>query len=413
MHEQDPVFRPIQIGPKKLKNRFAIQAMEACDADIDGNPTEKTYRRYRRYMEGRAGLVDLEAITVTDQTIARKFQLRALPRNRKSLEKLTLEMKSVNPDAVFIWQLTHSGELSNPKFSKRVCTKPMPGFGGEMLSEEDVEKIIDEFVLSAKIAHDCGADGVDFKNCHGYLGSQFVRPYNDRKWKYGGSFENRTRFTYTVYERIAKEITDPNFLIGSKISFWEGFPGGQGTAGPRSPVLDISEPIALAKGMEERGASFIIVSAGSPSLTLALTQPDKAIPDYVYLHFSFQKAAREALKKETVVIGSGYSVLGNGKNALQTLEPEEKTLLFWANKNIDEGLTDMVAFGRQSFADPLVPVKLLEGREEEIKWCVACDNCVELLIRQANCGCTTFDKEYTEILRETRKREGKLTFKRT
>ena len=156
--------------------------------------------------------------------------------------------------------------------------------------------------------------------------------------------------------------------------------------------------------MEERGAKYIIVSAGSPSLTLALTQPDKAIPDYLYLHFSFQKAAREALKPETIVIGSGYSVLGSGKNHLPALEPEEKSLLFWSNKNIDDGITDMVAFGRQSYADPQIPIKLMQGKEDTIKWCIACDNCVELLIRQVPVGCTTFDREYTDILKETREK---------
>ncbi len=413
MHENDSVFRHIKIGRKTLSNRFAIQAMEACDADEEGNPTEKTYRRYRKYFEGKAAFIDLEAISVTDETVARKNQLMCMPKNQKALEKLVREMKSINPDAMFVWQLTHAGELSNPEFSRRVCPKPLPGFGGDLLTEDDMEKIIERFVTAAKIARDCGADGVDFKNCHGYLGSQLVRPWNDRKWKYGGNFKNRTRFTYTVYERINKEIGDPDFIVGSKVSFWEGFPGGQGTAGPRSPVLDLTESIELIKGMEERGARFIIVSAGSPSLTLALTQPDKAIPDYLYLHFSFQKAAREVLKPETVVIGSGYSMLGSGKNHLPALEPEEKTLLFWANKNIDDGITDMVAFGRQSYADPQVPIKLTQGKEDTIKWCIACDNCVELLIRQVPVGCTTFDREYTDILKETREKMGKLTFKRT
>jgi len=413
MHENEPVFKPITIGNKTIPNRFAIQAMEACDADKDGNPSEKTYRRYKKYFEGEAGMVDLEAITVTDETVARDKQLSVLPKNRKALEKFVREMKSINPETLFVWQLTHAGELSNPEFSRRVTVKPLPGFGGELLDEHNMEKIIDRFVLAAKIAHDCGTDGVDFKNCHGYLGSQLVRPFNDRDWKYGGSFDNRTRFTYIVYERIAKEVNNPNFIVGSKVSFWEGFPGGQGTAGPRSAVLDLSESIKLIKGMEERGAKFIIVSAGSPSLTLALTQPDRAIPDYIYLHFTFQKAARDALKPETVVIGSGYSLLGSGKNDFPALAPEERTLLFWANKNIADGITDMVGFGRQSLTDAQVPLKLRTGREDDIRWCVACDNCVELLIRQQNVGCTTFDPEYRQILKETREKMGKLQFKRT
>jgi 2,4-dienoyl-CoA reductase-like NADH-dependent reductase (Old Yellow Enzyme family) len=78
--------------------------------------------------------------------------------------------------------------------------KPLAGFGGDIIDEE--YQTIEQFVTAAKIAHDCGADGIDFKNCHGYLDSQILRPYNDRKWKYGGPWENRTRFTYTVYERI-------------------------------------------------------------------------------------------------------------------------------------------------------------------------------------------------------------------
>lgn len=50
-----------------------------------------------------------------------------------------------------------------------------------MLTEEEVDKIVDDFVLAAKIAHAVGADGIDMKLCHGYLGSQILRPYNDRK----------------------------------------------------------------------------------------------------------------------------------------------------------------------------------------------------------------------------------------
>jgi hypothetical protein len=130
--------------------------------------------------------------------------------------------------------------------------KPLHGFGGRVLTEDDVDEVIEQFVTAAKIAHDAGADGIDFKNCHGYLGSQLVRPYNDRTWKYGGSFENRTRFTFEVYERIQKEINAPSFIVGSKVSFWEGFPGGQGSAGPTSAVLDLTErqeqPSGRARG---------------------------------------------------------------------------------------------------------------------------------------------------------------------
>lgn len=409
----DPVFQPIKIGNLTAKNRFMINAMECNDADDEGNPTEKTLRRYRNLFEGGAGIVDLEAITVQWESRSRKNQLSVMPRNQKALSKFVAELRKINSDTLLVWQLTHSGELSHPDFSRRVCVKPLPGFGGEVIDEEYVEKTIEQFVLAAKIAHDCGADGIDFKNCHGYFDSQLLRPYNDRKWKYGGSFENRTRFTFTIYERIAKEIDDPKFIVGSKVSIWEGFPGGQGSAGPDSPVMDISESLKLVKGMEDRGAKYILVSAGSPSITLALSQPDRRVPDDCYLHFTFQKAVRDALKPSTVVIGSAYSVLNNGNNQLQARKKEENTLLFWANKNIRDRVTDMVAIGRQSLADGQLPIKLREERDSDVKWCTACDNCIEFLIRQENVGCATFDKEYAQALKEIRRKEGALKAKRT
>jgi len=411
--EYAELFDPIKIGNLTAQNRFVINAMEGCDSDEDGNPSEKTYRRYRRLFEGGSGVIDLEAITVTNESRGRLTQLSVEPHNQKALEKFVSEMKKVNSKPIFIWQLTHSGELSHPDFSRRVCVKPLPGFGGDVIDEEYIEKTMDQFVLSAKIAHDAGADGIDFKNCHGYLGSQLVRPYNDRKWKYGGSFENRTRFTYEIYERIHKEINNPNFIVGSKVSIWEGFPGGQGSAGPDSPIMDISESLKLVKGMEERGAKFIIVSAGSPSITLALSQPDRKVPDDCYLHFTFQKAVRDILKPETVVIGSAYSVLNNGNNQLQARKKEENTLIFWAKKNIKDRVTDMIAIGRQSFADGQIPLKLMEDREKDIKWCTACDNCIEFLIRQQNVGCATYDKEYAMALKAIREKEGQLKAKRT
>ena len=413
MTEKNALFEPIKIGKLTAQNRIMINAMECCDSDEFGNPTDKTYERYTNLFKGGAGLIDLEAITVSYDSRGRKMQLGIMPHNEKALEKFVSEMKKVNDKVLFIFQLTHSGELSHPDFSRRVCVKPLPGFGGDILTEEEVDDILEKFVLAAKICHNVGGDGVDLKLSHGYLGSQLLRPYNDRQWKYGGSWENRSRFGFELTERVVREVNDPNFLVGSKVSVWEGFPGGCGTASPSSSVMDLTESIALVKGLEARGAHYILQSAGSPSITLALSQPDKAIPDDAYLHHTFSKTLRDNLKPETVVIGSAYSIFRDGKNNLQAVKPEESTLLYWGNKNIREGVCDMIALGRQSFADPFIPVKLIEGRENEIKWCTACDNCIELLIRQQNVGCTTYNKPYTEALQKIRKAEGLLKAKRT
>ncbi len=237
------------------------------------------------------------------------------------------------------------------------------------------------------------------KLCHGYLASQFIRPYNDRKWKFGGSWENRTRFPYTIFERLQKEIKDNNFIAGSKISMWEGFPGGCGSAGPYTPIMDLTESIDLIKGIEARGAKFILVSAGTP-YTLALLEPVRKMPNDVYLHFGFQKIVKDVVKPETVVIGSAYSVFNNGNNEFQAVNRGESTLKYWGNKNIKDGVVDMIAIGRQALADSSLPVKMKEGKEDTIKWCRACDNCAVLLYEQRNVGCSTYDKEYGDDLRK-------------
>ena len=413
MNAKDPLFQEIKIGNRRAVNRIVLNAMECNDADKQGNPTELTYKRYKKAARGNAGVIVIEAISVIDESRGRLNQLIGMPANQKALTKMIEEIKKVNGKPLWLIQLTHSGELSEPHFSRRVCVKPLQGFGGDLLSEEEVEAIIDKFVLAAKVAHDAGADGIDVKLCHGYLGSQFLRPYNDRKWKYGGSWANRTRFAYEIYERIEKEINDPDFIVGSKISVWEGFPGGCGSAGPDTPVMDLTESLDLVKGIEERGGRFILISAGSPSITLALSQPDRDLPDYAYLHFYFQKMVKSVAKPETVVIGGAYSVFRNGQNKFLAVNREESTFSYWGNKNIRDGICDMVAVGRQSLADSLMPAKLEAGKPEDVNWCTCCDNCVELLIRQRPVGCTVYDKEYTRALKEVRKEMGSLTEKHT
>ena len=408
MDKNEILLSPILIGTKISENRFFSQAMECTDADEEGNPSDLTYKRYENLFRGEAGMVSLEAITITDKNRSRMNQMFIMPQNLPALTKFVKRLREVNPKTIFIYQLTHSGELSNPEFSKRLSVKPLPGFDAEVFTEDEFEKIMDDFVLAAKITYDSGADGIDMKFCHGYLGSQILRPYNTRKWKYGGKWENRRQFAFDLYERIRKVIPDKNFLIGSKISVWEGFPGGFGTAGPDTPVIDLSEPIDLIKGLEERGAQYFIQSAGSPSITISLTQADKGHPYFAYLHQYFAKVFRDNLKKETVVIGSNYSVFAKAKN-LYAVSDEDKALLAFGAQNIEKGYTDMIALGRQSFADPLLPLKVREGRENEIDMCTACDNCLELLIRQKPIGCCTYNKFYANILVETRKEFGKLS----
>ena len=408
MNYKDVLLQPIKIGNRTAQNRFFMQAMECNDQDENGNPSALTIDRYEKLAQGQAGMFSMEAISITRESRSRDNQLTIMPQNEAALADLVKRVKAVNPNSLFIFQLTHSGELSNPEFSRRVTVKPLHGYGGDVLTEEEVDKIMDGFVTAAKIVHSIGADGIDMKLCHGYLGSQILRPYNDRKWKYGGTWENRSRFAYDLYERIQKEVNDKNFLIGSKVSAWEGFPGGFGTEAPDSPIIDLTEPIALLKGLEERGAQFFIQSAGSPSITISLTQVDRRVPYFSYLHQYFARELNRHIKPETVLIGSNFSPYTDGNNHLCAISPEESSLLHYGAWCIEHDVVDMVALGRQSLADSQLPRKLAEGKESEINFCTVCDNCLELLIQQSKVGCCTYNKFYTDELVRTRKEKGRL-----
>ncbi len=418
--EKNLLFTPIKIGNRMASNRFVIQPMEfndgigSEDPAHRGDPTGRTVARYRNLHQGDAGMIILEAITVSEESYARTNQLMILPRNTKALAKLVAEAKAVNPKPIFVCQLTHSGEISNPEISTCTAPRRSPGFDSRLLTDEDGDRIIEQFVSAARVAHDAGFDGLELKFCHGYLGAQILRPYNNRPWKYGGPKENRFRFGYEIYERIAKAVNDPNFLLGSKVTVYEGIPGGQGTAGPDTPMMDISESLEFIQGIEARGAKYILQSAGGPSANTVLNQPPQDTPDEAYMHFYFAHEVKKVVRPETVVIGSAYSAFNDGHHHnFRYVDPEESSLMAWGHKNIARGITDMIALGRQSIADPLMPGKVMAGHPDQVKWCHACDGCFELLARQHQVSCVTHSLEGAQELAKVRKEFGPLFISRT
>jgi 2,4-dienoyl-CoA reductase-like NADH-dependent reductase (Old Yellow Enzyme family) len=256
-------------------------------------------------------------------------------------------------------------------------------------------------VDSARRAYEVGADGVDFKQAHGFIGDDFLHPANNRPDQYGGSWENRTRFFRETIARMREEIRDPGFLIGSRISPYEGIPGGFGTSGPDDMIEDLSEPIAFAKLMEKEGIDFINVSAGFASANLEILMPTSTYPEGVFRHFTWTRAIKDAVG--VPVIGSGYSRLKDGDDALHIPDKAKRTFVYWAEKNLREGHVDLVGVGRQAIADPEFARKLLEGRLGEIRWCITCNECGALLGANQRVGCTIFDKEYRDLLRSARK----------
>jgi 2,4-dienoyl-CoA reductase-like NADH-dependent reductase (Old Yellow Enzyme family) len=392
---------PIKIGAKTAPNRIVNQPMECNDADEAGNPTGLTFDRYRRLAEGGAGMIFVEALTITRESRARRNQLGIDEETAPTLEKLVKEMRGMNSKSLILFQITHSGQQSGAGFSRHVSVYPLPGQETHILSEGEIEKIGDDFGEAALIAKQVGADGIDFKHCHGYLCGEMLRPVNTRKDRFGGSFENRTRFFCETMAKIKKSAGSGAFLLGARFSVYEGIPGGFGTAGPAEVIEDLSEPQALVRMMEKAGVDYINVSAGIPAITPEVVRPTKNYPEGVYRHFGWGHAMKKQVR--VPIIGSGYTYLRDGKNDLKEPDPGKKSFLYWAEKNLKEGICDLVGIGRQSLADPLFARKILEGKSAEINYCIACGSCSLLLRNQAQVGCPIYSGYYKKLLKEIQK----------
>jgi 2,4-dienoyl-CoA reductase-like NADH-dependent reductase (Old Yellow Enzyme family) len=396
----------MKIGNRTASNRLVNQPMECNDADASGNPSDLTRNRYRHLAEGGAGMIMVESLSISPRSRARKNQLVIEKKNKAPLADMVREMKKINPESLIIFQINHSGIVSG-SFSDVVsyypAYTPTTDSTVRILTDDDIAEIQAQLVKAALITHEAGADGIDFKNCHGYLGGQLLRPANTKKGRFGGSFENRTRFFRETAGMMKSAIKDENFIFGARISIYEGILGGFGTAGPDEVAEDLSEPLALCRLIEDAGFDFINVSSGIPVMTGEITRPTQNYPMGVYRQFGWAEAVRDAVKMP--LIGSAYSYLRNGENKLPGDVPEKKSLLYWATKNIQDGHVDMVGVGRQSLADPLFAKKVMTGEIDRIDFCKACNGCSVLLGSQARVGCAFYDKFYKEELREVRKKK--------
>jgi len=392
----DVLWSPLNIGGTSAKNRFAILPMECNDALEGGGISRSVIDRYHAYCEGGAGIVIFEGVALRYENRSREYQILLdiyNDENRNQWRKLISDLKAKYPETLLIVQYHHGGEVAAEEFSRRVTVKDLPGFGGELIDEKYIDDYIALQVETAKFLYEIGVDGVDIKLGHGYLGSQILRPYNDREWKYGGPWENRSRYAYDTCEKIRAAVPDEKFLIGARVSMYEEFPGGQGHAGPDSPYIDLTESIELIRGLEARGCSFFIETIGNAYVFWNNMAPEPSCSVNVYDHMTMAKLMKDSLKPETVVIGAGMSVLGDGSsNQLGGVDPDKKSFAYWSNYCVETGGMDVVGIGRQALADPYLPAKFKEGRTGEINWCRMCNMCSDLKSKKEHSGCAVYGK---------------------
>ena len=248
-----PLGKPFLAGSKTVGNRFSILPMEGWDAETDGRPNDLVRRRWRRFGLSGAKLIwGGEAVAVRhdgranpNQLVMQQKYLSDFISLREEIIQGHIEAGQNTADLLIGLQLTHSGRFARPNDKKKIeprilyrhpiVEKRYPIEGDhQIFSDDELSTLIDDFITAAKLAHQAGFDFVDVKHCHGYLGHEFLSAV-DRKGKFGGSFENRTRFLREVVAGI--NAVAPGLLIGVRLSAFDTIPFKPGPFGVDPLVL--------------------------------------------------------------------------------------------------------------------------------------------------------------------------------
>ncbi len=391
-----------RIGNKTVHNRLACQAMEGCDGTFDGKPDELTKRRYSRFAKGGVGIIWFEATAVLEEGRANPRQLyineNTLDRFKKQIEDIKeTALKANGYEPLIIMQATHSGRYSKPQgepapliaYNNPIFEKDNPISADRIVTDEYLDRVGEALVNGAVLAEKAGFDGVDIKCCHRYLNSELLSAYN-RKGKYGGSFENRTRLLRESVKG-AIESCSSDFLVSSRLNVYDGFPYPYGFGVSKNGGLefDSTEPDWLIKELYKLGVRILNITMGNPYFNPHVNRPF-ALGGYVAGEHPLEGVARvlngtaELKEKnpEMAVICSAVSYLGvAAPNVVSTF--------------IEDGKFDFAGFGRTAFAYPDFANDILKnGCMDRNKICICCSKCTEIMRTKGGTpGCVIRDKE--------------------
>lgn len=393
--ETSPLGATLDTDGLTIGNRFSVLPMEGWDGELDGTPSAFTRRRWRHFGQSGAKFIwGGEAVAVRHDGRASPNQLQITARTQPAIAALREDLvrahrdrhgANADRDLVVGVQLTHSGRFAKPDASDRpapltACVNPVLDarvpHAPHVLTDDELDRLIEDFVVAARLARDAGFDFVDVKQCHGYLGHELLGARN-RPGKYGGSLENRFRFLRTVIEAIHAGV--PGLRIGVRLSAvdltpYRKDPDGTGEPAPLDPVSQLAgfgvivhddldaaleEPRALLTMLESLGVRWICVTAGSPYYTPHVIRPAYFPPMDGYLppedplvgvarHIETTARLKRAFP-DMVFVGSGYTYL-------------QEWLPHVAQSVIRQGLADFVGLGRMMLSYPDFPTDVLAGR---------------------------------------------------
>ena len=254
-------------------------------------------------------------------------------------------------------QLLHAGRYGYTPFSVSAsATKsPITPFKASALSSRGVDRTIDDFARSARLAKKAGYDGVEIMGSEGYLINQFIAAHTNRRTdRWGGSAENRMRFPIEVVRRV-REAVGEDMIVMYRMSLLDLIPDGQ----------TWEETLALAHEIEAAGASIINTGIGwhEARVPTILTQ----VP-------------RGAWTWTTRRLREEVSIPVCASNRINTPELCEEL--------VADGSADLVSMARPLLADPDFVAKAAAGRSDEINTCIACNQaCLDHTFQAKRASC--------------------------
>ncbi|MCL5960164.1 MAG: NADH:flavin oxidoreductase [Chloroflexi bacterium] len=257
------LFEPGQIGNLKLKNRLVMAPLTTNMASPTGEVTQGQIDHYAESARGGVGLVIIEA-TCVDSPVGKLVSCETCLDAEKFIPGHFALVEAVHAEGAKVGlQLHHAGRQSNLRNTdgrQLVSSSPVPAnLLLEMtlptpheLTIEGIYELMDKFAAAAERAKAAGYDLVELHAAHGYLLTQFMSPYfNKRTDEFGGSYENRMRFALGIIERV-KEACGSDYPVTMRINGDEFIEGGIDTK--LSPVI--------AKTLEKAGIVAIHISSG-------------------------------------------------------------------------------------------------------------------------------------------------------
>jgi NADPH2 dehydrogenase len=436
-----PLAQPVAsvlINGKVIGNRYAIQPMEGWDADTAGAPTEDTRRRWRRFGESGAKLVfGGEAMAIRPDGRANPNQLQITEANRTGLTELRDTLIQAHRarfgeanDLVIGFQLTHSGRFCRPhdkaRLEPRVAYRhPLldQKFGvtndAQVLTDDDLQPLIESYVEAARVAKEAGADFVDIKHCHGYLLHEFLSAFT-RTGRYGGSFENRTRLLREIIAAI--RASGNNIDLAVRLSAFDFVPfhpdptqSQAGKLGPGVPVdfshclpyryafgcnplnpleHDLTEALKFAELCSQLGVKILNLSAGSPYYNPHIQRPAAYPPGDGYQppndplidvvrQIEVERQIKAKAPANLLIVGTGYSYL-------QEYLPQV------AQAVLRQSWTDVVGIGRSVLSYPAMLADAIEkGTLTTRLICRTFSDCTTAPRNGLVSGCYPLDKYYT------------------